>query len=339
MQEQGGLTLKSKNILIIGTGAWGTALGSVLYDNKHNIKMYGTNLQQINDLKKGRNNTYFRNININFKPSLVSTNFDEVINDNDYIIFAIPTSAYLPFIEKYKKKIDKKAILIITSKGIEPNSGKSLNDFLKEKLKENKICSILGPGFAKEVINRKKTFLNVISEDKKIGIDVAKLFHNKNFLIEPINDINGATALSSFKNALAILFGFLSYHKVSINTISAILTLAIKEIKSYIIEQKGNVDSINEFCGIGDIFLTCTNNQSRNYQFGYELGDIGIKKLIKKIDTTVEGYKFINAFFGNNNNQRKKYPVFYTIYLMVNGKINNQKIVDNIWEIYYDKKI
>lgn len=336
MQEQGVLTLKSKKILIIGTGAWGTALGCVLFDNKHEVKMYGTNQIQVNDLKEGRNNTYFRNVNINFKPSLVSTNFDDFKEDIDYIIFAIPTSAYSTFIEKYKNKINKNAILIIASKGLEPNSGLTLNAFMKQKC-SNKICSLLGPGFAKEVINRKKTFVNIISNDLDVADNVANLFSNKNFLAKAISDVDGSTALASFKNALAILFGLLEYQKISINTKSAILTLAIQEIISFIKENGGNIETVNELCGIGDIFLTCTDRLSRNFQFGYDIGEIGINDLIKRTDVTVEGYKFINSFFKIKKNKKDKYIIFYTIYLLVNDKIQPKKVVDHIWELYHEK--
>lgn len=336
MQEQGVSILKSKKILIIGTGAWGTALGSVLYDNNHEIRMFGTNQIQINDLKKGRNNTFFRNININFKPSMVSNQFVEVVEGVDYIIFAIPTSAYMEFIDKYGKLINKNTIFIIASKGLEPNTGLTLNAFLKQKF-PNKICSLLGPGFAKEVINRKKTYVNIISDDLSVAKNVAKLFNNKNFLTKPINDIDGSTALSSFKNALAILFGLLDYQKISINTKSAILTLAINEIIDYIKISGGDVKTINEFCGIGDIFLTCTNSLSRNYQFGYDIGEIGINDLIKRSDVTVEGYKFINSFFKNKLHKKESFNIFYTIYLLVNDKLQPKKVVDHIWELYYEK--
>ena len=329
MQEQGVLTLKNnKKVLIIGTGAWGTALGCMLFDAGCKVKMFGTNQNQVNDLNKGRNNQYFRNINLNFKP-VASTNFDEIKNDNDYIVFAIPTNAYSEFIKKYEKEIDRKAIFIIASKGLEPDTGLPLNDFLSQHF-PNKICSILGPGFAKEVVNRKKTFINAISSELNIACDVAKLFSNKNFIVKPIDDVKGSTALASFKNALAILFGFLEYQKVSINTKSAILTLAIKEMEKYVSRIGGNVLTINELCGIGDIYLTCTDLLSRNFQFGYDIGDIGIEKLTKKNDVTVEGYKFINSFFKNKKNTKDDFCIFYTIYLLVNDKINPKKVIDHI---------
>lgn len=329
--------MKSKKILIIGTGAWGTALGSVLYDNGHEVKMYGTNINEVNDLKKGRNNNYFRNKNINFNPKKVSTNFEDVINDTDYIIFAIPTNAYKSFLDSYKKQIKKDTILVIASKGLEPNTQKPLYDFIKNEI-TNKVCLILGPSFAKEVINRKNTYVNTISEDLNVANTVANIFNNKNFLVKPITDYHGAAALGSFKNALAILFGLLDYQKVSINTKSAILALAIQEIKKYIIKIGGNVSTINEFCGIGDIFLTCTDSLSRNYQFGYDIGDVGIKKVIQRNDVTVEGYKFITTFFKDKNNKKKDYHIFYSIFEIVTGKLNHKKIVEHIWEIYHHEK-
>ena len=330
MLEQGVLTLKNSNnnVLIIGTGAWGTALGCMLFDTGINVKMFGTNQNQVNDLNVGKNKQYFGNNNLNFFP-FATTEFDQVCSHNDYIVFAIPTNAYNDFVQKYKNKIDKDAIFIIASKGLEPTTGLALDEYLKIYF-PNKICSILGPGFANEVVKREKTFVNAISSDIKIANDVANLFTNKNFIVKPIDDFNGATTLASFKNALAILFGLLDYQKVSINTKSAILALAIQEIENYIKKNDGKTSTINEFCGIGDIFLTCTDLLSRNYQFGYKIGDIGINKLVKENKTTVEGYKFINSFFIKNESMKNDFFIFYMIYLLVNGKIDHKKIVDSI---------
>ncbi len=339
MPEHGGLTLKTSKILVLGTGAWGTALASVLYDNHHQVMMYGVNSEQIANLKEGKNPTFFGDLEINFTPTNVSSNLIEVIPDVEAIIFAFPTSAYADFVKEYQSIIPKHAILIIASKGMEPQSQLPLDVFLKQHF-SNPVCLLLGPGFAKEVIRRQKTCINVISEDNTINQQVATFFNNENFLVYPLIDTKGADVTAAFKNALAILFGCMDGLHISINTKAAILSLALKEIKSYLLEIGANPDTINELCGIGDIYLTCCDNLSRNYQFGMHIAQAtSTCEVLKNFQTTVEGYKFIIAFFQAHPTMNKKMIIFNAIYQLVQDKLSANDIIEHIWSEYAKQSI
>ncbi len=331
--------MKNKNILVLGTGAWGTALASVLVANHHNVKMYGTNPNEIDALKHGKNPLLIDTQEIGFVPAEVSNNLVHLMQDIEYIVFAIPTQAYDEVVALLKPLMRKDITLIIASKGLEPNSGLELDIYLKQNFKDNKVSLLLGPGFAKEVINLEKTSINAISNDIKTAEEVAALFSNHNFLVIPITDNIGASICSSFKNALAILFGMIDTLKVSINTKSAILSMAMIELNHYLIKSHANQNTINELCGIGDIYLTCTSDLSRNYKFGKTIANAGsVKEAMKQYDIkTVEGYKFINTFFNTHKVQPEELVIFHTIYLLVNDKLQPTSVVDYIWEQYYEK--
>lgn len=334
--------MKNK-ILVVGTGAWATALASVLKKNKHLVNMYGINDNEISDLKLGFNKKFFNNLHLGFIPDNVSKDFKSVLTGVNYIILAIPAFSYKDFVNQYKDIIPNNVTFIITSKGIEPDSKLNLYNYIENHFPNNKISSILGPSFAYEVLTKHNTYVNVISRKIEIAEDVSNLFNNEYFLTDVLTDINGSSTLSCFKNGLAILFGFLEYKKISINTKSAILSLALKEIKIIIDnenisnnDQSLSLNTIIDLCGIGDIFLTCTDNQSRNYKFGCSIAEFGVDKAIKRLDKTVEGFSFINNYFKNHD--PINFPVFGTIFNLINSKINQKDVIDILWKKFYEQK-
>ncbi len=320
----------NNKVLIIGTGAWGTAIASILLDNGIYVKMYGISQQEINDLKNGYNKKIFGNIKLTIPPHEVSTNVSSLMNDVKYIIFCVPTKNYDDVIKKISKYIKTDMILINTSKGLD---GKiSYHQKLTSSFKKNKVCSIIGPSFAKEVLLKKHTMINVVGQDKNTCSKLIKLFNNNYFKLSYCKDYIGSSVLSALKNILAIIMGILDESKLSINTKSAILTYAINEFGEIVKFFGGNRDSINELSGIGDIFLTCTNTLSRNYSFGIDLVKNNFKYSPNK--STIEGYQtLINMHKLFNTN--KKQNIFNFInqsYKLITNKIDIRKFVDEIWK-------
>ncbi len=327
--------MKNNKVLVIGTGAWGTALASVLTSNHVQVNMYGNNPSEVASLKEGKL-ACFGDKDLGFTPHLVSSNLYELMEDVKYVVFAVPTQTYSEVTQLIKPFITKEMTLIVASKGLEPTSGLELDVYLEQTFKQNPICLLLGPGFAKEVINKEKTSINAVAKDIAVATDVANLFSNHDFLVIPMTDNIGASICSSFKNALAILFGMSDALNVSINTKSAILSMAMNEIHQYLLKHKADQNTVNELCGIGDIFLTCSSNLSRNYQFGQAIAKKSVDEALKEMKT-VEGYKFVNTFFNNKKGNADELVIFYTVYLLVNGKLKPQAAVDYIWEQYYEK--
>lgn len=319
------------NILIIGTGAWGTALASVLLENKHKIKMFGKNEQQVKDLLNGYNNQFFPGTKLNSKIES-SLNIQELLTDDlEYLILAIPSKQIVTFLEENKSLISKNIKIINSSKGIDIASGKNYFDVIR-KIIPNEICAIAGNSFAVDVINKSYTFVNIISKDSKLNNEVCNLFNNQYFKTKGINDENGSSYISALKNSLAIICGILDYKNISINTITTILNEGINEIdKISKIFNKDN-NTIFEPCGIADIILTCTDKKSRNFQFGLLVGEYGIQDALIKNTQTIEGVGTINNVYNLIKNEIALYPILESIYKIVNNKIIFEDLINYIWE-------
>lgn len=307
-------------ITILGTGAWGTALANVLLENNNVVKMWGVDNDEINDLKKQLNTKYYGTKKLFKKPYLITNDLEEATKNSKIILLAIPSKFLIKTLENLKKIIkNKKVILINVAKGIDPETKLFWSQIIKKTFKKNLdgLVSLLGPSFASEVFEKELTVINAVSSNPKALKIVTKLFCNKYFKLVPIENEMGADIFAALKNVAAIGTGIIYQLHPSINTRSAILACAFKEI--YQIYQKivndNKPSNIGyELCAIGDLTLTCTSEKSRNFSFGLEIGKNGFQKTIAKNNKTVEGFiaaKIINEIL---KTKKIKAPIITAIY-------------------------
>uniref|UniRef100_A0A8C5GQH8 Glycerol-3-phosphate dehydrogenase (NAD(+)) n=1 Tax=Gouania willdenowi TaxID=441366 RepID=A0A8C5GQH8_GOUWI len=187
-------------------------------------------------------------------------------------------------------------------------------EHLNKVIKDNDYIFLAVPSKAlkeatqKIVIKKKPTIVDVVSQDLTIATKVSNLFLNSlYFKAIPLNDEIGVEICGALKNLLAIGTGIAQENHSSINTISAILTQGIKEIKEIILLKGGQELTILNLSGIGDMFLTCTSKQSRNFSFGKNLYRKNFKIIKQTQLTTIEGYTV--------------YPIIQlTLILLINDK-------------------
>jgi len=142
--------------------------------------------------------------------------------------------------------------------------------------------------------------------------------------------------MGALKNVMAIALGLAYQLNTSINTRAAMLAQATKEI-SYIIKlRKGRLETINQFCGIGDIYLTCTDEKSRNFSFGKRIAEVGIKKALAENKQTIEGYNTAKIAYQIINDHHINAPVLSEIYHVLYDNENEKTFVKNVMEKIID---
>ena len=318
-------------ILVVGTGAFGTALANVLLENGHVVNMYGINEAQMEDIKKGYNKEFFGNKKLVKKPNLVTTDFPEAIKGMQYLVIAVPSKYIQDTLRAHKKYIKPSVIIINSSKGIDPISKLNYFTLIHKVLPRNKICAIAGPSFAKELFECKHTIVNMTCKDLKVAQKAAKLFENKYFKVRAITDTTGASLISALKNGLAVCCGMLNEQGHSINTIAAVITRGVEEINNYILQSEGESTTALQYCGLGDVYLTCSSDKSRNYRLGQAIAKKGVKKALLENNLTIEGVEIIQDIHSKIS-KNNKYALFNLLYDLIEGKIAPNKFIDALWE-------
>ncbi len=321
-------------IAILGTGAWGTALASVLLNVGNSVAMWGISKEQLSDLKKQMNTTFFGNKKFNGKLSLVTNDIKKIAKFKpQFVIIAVPSIHIENVLLKVSPVIKSRPIYINVAKGFDPKTLNTWSHTIKKiiKNKSKGLVALIGPSFAVEVYYKNRTIVNVVSENINIAKQVKKIFDTDYFKCIPITDMSGAETISALKNVMAIASGILYSQHTSINTRSAILAQIAKEI-SYILKiVGGKQETLYQFCGIGDIYLTCTSEKSRNFSFGLAIGRLGNKQIKKIIKTkTVEGYWATKIAYEIIKKYKIQAPIIIHLYHILYKNADPKKFINNI---------
>lgn len=305
-------------ILIIGAGAYGLALATVL-NEKNEVIVYSSLQQEIENLKQTyKNERLFPGITLDKKIKFINK-----MEDSDIVIIALPTNIVRQELQKLKEYIENKTI-IITSKGI--TNKKFVYEIVKETIKSENIYVISGPSFAKDVIKKETITLTLAGKNTE---KIKNIFNEKYIKLEETEDIIGTEICGSIKNTFAIGAGILEGMNVSESTKAAYLTKIINDTKKILKQMNGNPETILKSCGIGDILLTCTSKSSRNFTLGYMIGSKRTKQEIEEYlkTTTVEGLNTLLEF-----KQIENLKIIEIIYNILYNNYNPNKLLEYIVE-------
>lgn len=319
-----------KKILFIGSGAWATALANVLLINKHQVSFYSIDKKETKDLKQGLNTKYFAKKPLYAKPFLVTNNLKKLLaNKPDFIVFAIPSKALNDVLDKVVKNLVNKPIFINAIKGLNFSTLNPWSLDIKKTIKNKAqgLVTLIGPSYAIEVFHKQLTTINCVSANETIANKVKNIFQNNFFKCIFCQDEIGAEFCASLKNVMAIACGLTYQLHLSINTRAIIFTQAIKEVYSIINKKGGKLTTILNFCGIGDIFLTCNDSKSRNFTFGSLVAKYGIKKAMTINKKTVEGIYALKIAKKIVDKEKIKAPIIQTLYKVIYQNLNHEKFV------------
>lgn len=304
-------------ISILGSGAYGMAIASVLHYNKHSIKMWTNSNEEANYLNANR-----RSPKVNYDiPSdiIISTNMKDVVSDSDVIIFATP-SEFAGSVSREVSNYYNSQYIGITSKGIDNKSLLCLSDVIKMNINTDLIAVISGCTFASDMVRESVLGLNVASKNLDTLNVISSILENDYLSVYKTNDVIGTEICGAVKNIMAIGSGIISGMGYPESSSAMFMTLATKEIAHLIKCLGGDVNTIFSFAGIGDLILTCSSKESRNFTLGNMIGKkIDTKDYIK--NTTIEGLYTLKAIV----DIAKKNNINMPITMMINSVINDDK--------------
>ncbi len=258
-------------ISVIGAGAWGTTLATLLSEKGYDVTLWTYE----RDLAEAINNTRINNIylpDILLSPNLKCTNdIIEAVANARYVLNAVPTQYIRSIFSKIKSYLRDEAVLISASKGIEIGTLLTPSQILKEMV-HRPVAVLSGPSFAREVALKLPTAVTIAAEDKKIRLLLQEIFNTDYFRVYTHDDIIGTEIGGALKNVIAIASGICEGLGLGHNSRAALITRGLAEIKRLGVLMGAKEITFSGLSGLGDLVLTCTSNLSRNYTVGYQLG-------------------------------------------------------------------
>ena len=279
------------NIAVLGAGSWGTALSMLLGRNGHQVKLWDRDAGHLQDIAATRENRrYLPGIPVPGNVTPVA-DLSEALRDSDYVLAVVPSAGFRDALQHTRAHLGNRFNLIWASKGLEPGSGKFLHQIVDEELPgHSAIAALSGPSFAAEVARGLPTAVTVASKNSDYAAAAAALFHCSRFRAYTCEDVIGVELGGSIKNVLAIAAGISDGLGYGANARAALITRGLAEIMRLGICLGGQRETFMGLAGVGDLVLTCTDDQSRNRRLGLALGrGVPLEKAVADIGQAIEG--------------------------------------------------
>lgn len=278
------------NVGVLGAGSWGTALALLLARNGNRVALWDHAPEQIARLSAERENRQFlpgHALPDNIHPVSEMAN---ALAAADILLLVVPSHAFGAVLAQARPYLADATQVGWASKGLDPGGGRLLSDVARELLGERDLCVISGPTFAGEVARGLPTAVTVASTSLEQARRVAEALHGENFRAYTSNDLVGVQVGGSVKNVMAIAAGIADGLGFGANTRAALITRGLAEITRLGVALGGQPETFMGLAGLGDLALTCTDNQSRNRRMGLALAaGKGIAQARREIGQEVEG--------------------------------------------------
>jgi len=280
-----------KKILVIGSGAWGSAIANLLAEKNNQIFITSKEYDILDEINsKHTNQKYLPEVKLNKKITAIK-NYQNEISTFDTVFIVVPSKFCADvFKEVAKHRLKKNCGFVICSKGVDQKSLNFLSTLFVNILRNKKYSVLSGPNFAIEIANKVPSITSIASKSSKFGEEVIKLLNNDYFKAIYSPNPLSCEICGAIKNIMAIGCGIIDSLNLGVNTKSALINKGILEIK-LLCKTLGVSQNVANPAGFGDIFLTCSSTKSRNNQLGIEIGKgNSYENVVKSKNSTYEGY-------------------------------------------------
>lgn len=282
-----------QSIAVYGAGSWGTALALQLARNGLDVLLWDINPEHVDNLNRQRENAHYLP-GIAFPDKLrCCADLSTVAAFADYHLVVVPSHVFREMLRKLSPLLNAADAVLWATKGLELETGKLLHQVLEEELSQCRAYGVVsGPTFAAEVARGLPTAMTVAANQPALAQAVAAAFSAANYRAYISNDVLGVELGGAVKNVLAIAAGISDGLGFGANARVAIVTRGLAEIMRLGAKLGAQPETLMGLAGVGDLVLTCTDNQSRNRRLGLALGQGKSRDAaLAEIGQAVEGAK------------------------------------------------
>ena len=321
-----------QSISILGAGSWGTALALQAARNGCETMLWGHNPQHISQVKQARENQRYL-AGFNFPDNLyVTDNLQQAVSFSELILLAVPSHAFKNTLIAIQPFLTENSQIAWATKGFDSETGELLSQVSLSILGNNINTAVIsGPTFAKEVAAGLPTALTIASTSESLANQLTDILHNHCFRIYTSTDIIGVQVGGACKNVLAIAAGIADGLGFGANTRAALITRGLNEIMRLGIKLNGQADTFMGLTGLGDLILTCTDNQSRNRRFGLALGQgQSQQQALAEIAQEVEGIGAAREAYLLSKHYQVEMPITEQVYKVLFENLEPKLAVQNL---------
>ena len=317
----------------IGGGSWGSTLANLLSDNGHETLIYDIDPNTVNMINNLHRHPFFDSyLNDDIG---ATTNLEEVVDYSDILVIGVPTKVIRMVMQQVKELVKSPKLFINVSKGIEPKtlltvSGIANEIFTSKEMKG--FVTLSGPSHAEEVIKRKLTLLVAASNNILDAQLVQQLFSNNSYMrVYTSTDLIGVEVSGSVKNAIALVSGVCTGLGLGENARAALIDRGALEIIRIVSVLGGEKETVYGLAGIGDLIVTASSMNSRNFQAGLKIGQgEDVESVVNNSKMVVEGVRVLQSAHEIAVKHNLYLPIIETAYKVLFEKLDVGSAIETI---------
>lgn len=260
-----------QKIGVIGAGAWGTALAQTLASAGRDVTLWAFETDVVASINNDHiNKTYLPGASLN--PNIRATQNMAELADSDAVLVVTPAQHMRGSLANFVPYVRDGLPIVLCSKGIEISSGKFMSEVLEEICPQATIAVLSGPSFAADVVKGLPTAVTLACADWDVGAKLISSIAAPTFRPYYSADVLGAEIGGAVKNVLAIVCGLVLGKGLGRSAHAAIIARGFAEMTRLGTALGCKPETLTGLCGLGDLVLTCSSEQSRNMSFGMALG-------------------------------------------------------------------
>lgn len=323
-----------KQIGILGSGTWGTALANLLASIGHKVTLWSKFPKEIEDIKSTHKHRNLPGVEIDERISFAS-DIKEAASHQDVIVIATPSIFVRETASLIKDYLNDKQIIVTVAKGVEKGTLMTTSEIIHNVLKEKDlpVVALSGPTHAEEVAVGLPTLIVSACENLKAAEEIQDIFYSSKCLRVYTNqDIKGVELCGALKNIIAIAAGMSDGLGYGDNAKAALITRGLKEITKIGLAMGANINTFSGLTGIGDIVVTATSVHSRNHKAGYLLGQgYSLNETLEKVGMVVEGLNSLEAAKELEKKYNLSLPIIDTVSSIIEGKTSVKEAVSALF--------
>jgi glycerol-3-phosphate dehydrogenase (NAD(P)+) len=319
---------------VLGAGSFGSCLAILCADRGHDVTLWARDAALVDAIASQRRNPRFLK-HIEFPGAIQpTTDLGAALADREMVIIAVPSHAVRDVMGRAAAFLAPDALLVLAVKGIEIDSGKTMDAVLAEVLPEPfhpRITVLSGPSFAKEIAERKPTVVTVACREEPYAIAVQSHLSCPWFRCYSETDVLGVEIGGALKNVIAIATGISDGMELGQNARAATMTRGLAEITRLGVRMGANPLTFLGLAGVGDLVLTCTGDLSRNRRVGLALGrGRKLEEILDEIGEVAEGVRTTYAACQLAERMGVELPIAQGVKLLLEGTVDAREGVTQL---------
>jgi glycerol-3-phosphate dehydrogenase (NAD(P)+) len=262
---------KPQRISVIGAGAWGTALANAIAHKQRPVTLFARDRAIVDEIaKNGTNSAHLPGVTISAE--VTPTDSLKKAADADLLLLVVPAQSTREAATSLSSLLPKNVPLIACAKGIERGTNHFVSEIVGAAAPNARVAILSGPSFAADVARGLPTAVTLAAADETLAESLAAAIRSPTFRVYHSTDVRGVEIGGAAKNVLAIAAGIVVGKKLGPSAQAALTTRGFSELMRFGRAFGAKPETLTGLSGLGDLVLTCTSPQSRNYSLGVALG-------------------------------------------------------------------